>query len=360
MAESLFGLSGEDYWREPWKGSPQMHETFVLGGKFGLYIDAPSAVNSALHESIPVPFFYVAQYREAYKVDLDTMAKLVAIRLEDRAFFIENALTPEYNSVPEGKVGKDSTDPTSFKKIIDPHVQLGLLYKPGKYRLIVLLQQQASNVVEVKVEQRRVQHPDPEAQKFIDGFKLPEPPPPPPPPPSAMLRWKRRVEGVEPLTLQPMDGGPAIPDKPGIDMKVDRVILTTAGASSYLKGSFRLPVFKRDLVPQRPPNTDPMVPFMPEYGMPRPTAMLPITLVILGSEYAAEIVIPLSVPTFDAIDPALEENVGTGYFAIDLLSNLNIRNTAQIFSIYAFCGEFMKGPAVTATVTPDMLPKPIA
>ena len=355
MAESLFGLSGEDYWLDPWKGSAEMHETYVLGGKYGIYIDAPASVNSAVHSTVPVPFFYVAQFREAYKINLTKMAKVIAIRLEDRSFLIENAITPRDKAAPEMKVGKDSKDPTSSKKMIDLQTQLGLLYRPGKYRVVVLLQQQMSNVVETIVEQKRVQHPDPEAQKFIDSFKLPEIPPPPPPPPSLELRWVRKVDAP----LEPLAGSPPVPAKPGIEMKVDRVVLSKTGASAMLKGSFRLPVLKRDLVPERPPNTDPTVPFMPEYGMPRPVAMLPITLVILGSASAAETVISLSVPTFDAIDPALEENVGTGFFAVDLLANPSLRVEAQIFSVYAFCGEFTKGPVLMATVTPDMLPKPI-
>ena len=31
----------------------------------------------------------------------------------------------------------------------------------------------------------------------------------------------------------------------------------------------------------------------------------------------------------------------------------------QTYSTYAFCGEFMAGPALLSTVTPDMLPQPI-
>jgi hypothetical protein len=355
MAESLFGLSGEDYWQDPWKGSAQMHETFVLGSKYGLYIDAPPSVNAAVHSTVPIPMFYVAELREAYKISLNTMAKLIAIRLEDRAFFIENALPPRDKAAPEMKVGKDSSDPTSKKMMIDLHTQLRVLDRPGKYRIVVLLQQQASNVVETVVEQKRVQHPDPEAQKFIESFKLPEIPPPPPPPPSVELRWVRKPDAP----LQPLEGSPPIPDKPGIEMKVDRVVLNKPGASAILKGSFRLPVLKRDLLPERPSDMDLRVPFTPEYGMPRPIAMLPITLVILGSESAVETVISLSVPTFDPFDPASKENVGTGFFAIDLLANPNLRGEARIFSIYAFCGEFMKGPAVMATVTPEMLPIPI-
>jgi hypothetical protein len=355
MAESLFGLSGDDYWRDPWKGSAEMHQKFVLGGKYGLYIDAPASVNAAVHFSVPVPMFYVAEFREAYKIDLRSMTKLVAIRLEDRSFLIENALPPLDKVVEEVKMGKDSSDPTSSKQVIDLQTQLRILDRPGKYRIVLLLQQQTSNVVETVVEQKKVQHPDPEAQKFIESFKLPEIPPPPPPPPSPELRWVRKPEAP----LQPLEGSPPIPEKPGIEMKVDRVVLSKPGASGLLKGSFRLPVLKRDLLPERPPDMDLRVPFTPEYGMPRPTAMVPITLVILASESSVETVIRLSVPTFDPFDPAAKENFGTGYFAVDLLAHPNLRGAARIFSTYAFCGEFMKGPVVMATVTPEMLPIPI-
>jgi hypothetical protein len=350
MAESLFGLTGEDYWTDPWKNAERMHTEYFRGCKFGLYFDSPPSVSPLRHATIPAPVYYVAAYREACKIDLETMTKVVAIRLEDREFSIANAIVPRDKGVPLPKVGKDSTDPSSRKFNLDLQTQLRILSRPGTYRIVLLLQHQMSNVVETIVERERIRHPDPEAQKFIESHRPPALPIPPPLPPSWGLLWG--ANGRE--KPQPLGGSPAVPKEPGIGVKVDRVVVDGPRTSAVLKGSFRLPVLKRDLVQERPPGSDPMLPFQPEYGMPRPTAVLPITLVILGSHTAAETVIRMHVPTYDAIEAALKNVFATGYFAIDLLSNPDLRGTAQTFSIYSFCGEFVAGPALIATVPEDL------
>src|ERR1700674_4774589 len=140
MAESLFGLTGEDYWKSPWKNAEQLHVKYVRTGKYGLYFDSPPTVDPVVHGSIPALLYYVAEYREAYKVDLLGMTKVVAIRLEDRAFSIADAITPLDKYDPPPKVGKDSSDPTSEKYDLDLEMQLHLLRKLGKYKVVLLLQ----------------------------------------------------------------------------------------------------------------------------------------------------------------------------------------------------------------------------
>lgn len=386
MSESLFGLSGDDYWREPWKNSEALHNKYVLEDKFGLYIDAPGEVDPTVRKSLPVPFFYVAQLREAYKVDLETMVKVVASRVEDRTLKIANALTPKDKRAKEPKVGKDSTDPTSEKEVLDLQAQLKLLGEKGTYHVLVLLRDQMSNVVVTRVVQRKIINEDPEVVKFLEIHRRPLPVPPPLPP-SVELLWTPEAAGSMMPPKAP-DGSPDMPAEPGIALSVERVVLKRLGATAVLKGAFRLKVLKRELVPpELPPDYQPpvagpaQVPLSPLpgqpaslaapdsadpaallvrpiYGVPRPSAILPITLVILGYVDVAPTVIRLNVPTYDNLDPAAPEMVATGHFALDLLANPNIRLTPQTFAIYAFCGEIIAGPQLMATVTEAMLPKP--
>jgi hypothetical protein len=322
MTTGLLGLSADDYWETPWKNALQLHERYVLGEKWGIYIDAPSLIDPAVRNSIPTPFLYVAQRREAAKIDLERMAKVVASRFEDRAFFINTAVpASEYKSADEPRVGKDSTDPTSTKYTLDLETQLRLLNKPGTYKVVVLLQQQMSNIVETKIEPSPVP---------VEELHFPDPP--------------------SPELLKSFEGAPETPGEPGMIMSVDRVVLDVAGSTAPLKVSFRIPVLNRERVPEPLPWLVFGESFYPDYGTPRPFAILPITLVIFSSGDAVATVIPLRVPVFT------ESAIGS--FAVDLLSSPHVRGHARAYYIYAFCGEFVAGPAIMATVTEDMLPKP--
>jgi hypothetical protein len=319
MTTSLFGLSGEDYWNAPWKNSAQLHQQYVLEDQWGLYFDAPASVSSATKKSIPAALLYVASSRDALKADFERTAKIVAVRLEDRALFIGNAVPPQ-DTLPSPKVETDSEMPTSAKYTLDLHAQLRLLDMPGTYRVFVLLRGQMSNVIELRIDEG------------LDTFSLPGSLPPLP----------------SPNLMASVEGLPEIPAEPGIALSIDRVVLDLKDSVMPLKGSFRIPAMLRERVPEPfPAGLDGIYPF-PDYGTPRAAAVVPITLVVLSSQYAAAIVIRLQVPTIDAT---------TGRFAIDLLRDPSIRGFAQTYFIYAFCGEFHAGPAIAATVTADMLPR---
>lgn len=357
MSGGLFELSGDDYWENPWKTSAVLHERYILDLAFGLYIDGPPEVVPGVHRSIPVPFLYVAKMRDAYSTELGQMAKIVVARQEDHALFVTNALPPRDKEVPLPKVGKDSDDPTSEKHVIDLESQLRLLAQPGTYRVVVLLKDRASNRIELKVAPPRAEHADPEVKTFLDSFRKPRPTLPPGAP-SPELVWTETASGPAP----PADA-PPVPGKDGIAMKVERVVLNTAGAEAILKCSFRLGVLKSELVPPPLPRaTDPQAPHelvvSDPYGTPRPTAILPITIVVLGSVTPSHVVISLQVPVFQPFDTTAPERSATGRFAIDLLANPNLGITPQTFAIYAFGGGEMSGPVLMATVTEDMLPKP--
>jgi hypothetical protein len=307
MASIPFNLTDEDYWKDPWRDFEKIDEEFVFGRQWGLHIGAPGIANLEQRKKLPVPFLYVAQLRDSCKVNLETMTKAVACRLEDRAFFIGNALAPK-GWEGEPPAATDSTDLTCAKYTLDLGKRLGLLKQPGTYRIALLLQQQMSNILTTRIG---------------------------PLPDSSGEQFRGELASSELLgSFTP----PEIPAQPAIALKVERVVLDTPEASASLKGSFRLPVLPHERVGHRT----------------WPSAILPITIVILANGSAAETVIRLRVPVFHELDAI--EPIATGTFAIDLLSAPGIRGRAGIYSTYAFCGEFFTGPAIMATVTEDMLP----
>src|SRR5262245_56245991 len=134
MAESLFDLGGDDYWTQPWKSGLDLFMRFVAGKKFGLHIDAPPTVDPRDHDSVPVPFLYVAKKRDAFKTDLGGIAQVVAVRVEDRSLSIGKAITPRANTIADTKLGADSDDPTSERHIVEL-AKLRILGEPGTYKV---------------------------------------------------------------------------------------------------------------------------------------------------------------------------------------------------------------------------------
>jgi hypothetical protein len=333
----LFSLDGDDYWTDPWKNGSDLVMNLVMDLKFGLYLDAPSSIDPRDHDSVPAPFFYVATMRDAFKTDLDAVAKVVAVRVEDRALKIDAALTVKDNRQRETKLGADSDDPTSEQHIVEL-AKLGILNEPGTYKVNVLVRGKISNRVDVTIENPGPSTDDPEVLKFIEAHRTP---PLPPAPASPELVWD-------------LAGAPPVPADEGIAFVVDRVVLHKPGARSLLKGAFRLKARRAEIVP--PASEATLERPHPEYGEPRPTAIVPITLVCLGTVDDAPVVLKLRVPSFDKV--AAEGDAITGQFAIDLLADKNLRARPQTFSIYGFAGEPMTGPHTFATVTETMLPKP--
>jgi hypothetical protein len=330
---SLFGLGGEDYWKNPWKDGPRLNREYVLDMRFGLYIDGPESVVLKTRKTLPVPFYYVATTRDDVRINLRALATITASRVEDRRVFLAPAYAPVDKVVDGPRLGGDSDDPISRQTVIDLFERLQI-EEPGTYEVNVLLRDQISNRIEIKVVPPRIMVDDPEVQKFLEARRTPRIIPPPPAPSPEL------VAAPSP---------PPVPSDEGVVLSLERVTLIEEGAKALLQGSFRLTVRKDELVP--PPAEG-----LPDYGNPRPSAVIPITLVALGSKSESPVVFRLNVPTFDRLGP--DNMVATGTFAIDLFGSEDMTAEPQTHNFYAFAGAFFSGPHLFATVTKDMLPKP--
>jgi hypothetical protein len=333
---SLFGIEGDDYWTQPWKNGADIYMNFVADMSFGLHIDAPSTVDPRNHDSVPMPFLYVATMRDASKTDLSSVANVVAVRVEDRRLRIGSAVAPKANALAETKLGAESDDPTSERHVVQL-ARLGILGEPGTYKVNVLVRGQISNRVDVTIVKPGPATDDTEVRKFLDARRAPPPAPAP----------------ASPELVKELDGAPPVPAEEGIAIAVERVVLNKPGERSLLKGAFRLKARKSEIVPPASAATKEQP--LPEYGEPRPSAIVPITLVALGTVDNAPVVLRLRVPSFDKV--SAEGDAVTGQFAIDLLADKNLAANPQTFFFYGFAGEPMTGPHAFATVTEAMLPK---
>lgn len=342
MTDHLFKLSGDEYWDDPLKNVDELQMEYVMERKFGIYVDAPDAVDPNKRATLPMPLLHVTSGQRENKAPLRGMGKLLAVKLEDRKVLMNGALPPRDKVKGEPRVPND--DPLTFQQTIDLQERLKLLDESGTYVVRVINVGQLSNVLTVKVERKKPTSDDPAVVEFLESKRTPKTFPPPPAP-SAGLR--RGPDGKP-------EAGPAAPGDLGIALQAQRVVLLDDRAQAVIKGSFRLPVLKQERVPAPEQVKPGEKPTQPDYGTPRPTAILPITLLVIGDAAGDLSFFDLRVPTWDALPES--DPVATGTFAIDVLPKVGTR--PQTYHIYAVCGETFVGPTLMATVTEDMLPKP--
>lgn len=356
VTNGLFGLDDAEFWTNPWKNGEALHEKHVLDANYGLFLDAPKSVQPADRTTIPCPILYAAAKKDAFKVLVREQTRLVVTRLEDRAIFVDQAIVPPDDARPLPKIGKDSMDPTSEKHSTDL-AKLRILDEPGTYQAVLLLGSQASNVVRTVVERPRIDSKDPEVIKFLEARRTPKPVPPPPAPSPDLLG-----EPTPAGPRKPVPGAPPAPSPEGIALAAkERVVLVEDGAQVVVQGSYALKVLpKYDAVPPPPAPPEPGKPApepLPDYGTPRPQAVITITLVVVGEKNPAHMLVPVRLPLYAGV--GAEPSVIQGSFAIDLLARQRSLRQPDTYTVYAFCGDvWTPVPIQVSTVTQAMLPKP--
>ncbi len=351
MSEHPLELSGEEYWTSPWKNLAKLDERYLRSLRTGTVVDAPPRIDPAVRTTAPLLVYHVTRMRDAAKHPLKAAARVVATRLEDRAFRMAPLPTPD-KAAPKLMPPTDTL--LTQQERLDLQAAMRLLDESGTYDVALVYVDKLSNRVRVEVERKRVVSDDPEVVKFLEARRTPRQHPPPAPATPGVFA----LDTTGAPTAVP--GTPPPPDAPGLAAAVDRVVLVEPDAHALLKGSFRVKVLPHEVVPPEPEapqdgQDDADRPALPDYGQPRPTAIVPLHLLIVGGDKGVVTEVALRVPSFDPLTG--DEPVATGSFAFDLLSKAQVRKP-QTSSIYLFCGEHWAGPLTMATVTPEMLPKP--
>jgi hypothetical protein len=336
----VFEIEGSDYWDNPMKHVLRVLGNFAPQRRFGLFLDAPSAVDLSRVDRIPLLCLYAAPARESAVYDAVKMGHLVCVRLEDRTLEVRNLLDlPEAEGVfddespaedePSGTVAM--TDQTNVLRV-------PLMQRRGTCLLTGILLDRVSNRVAVKLSEPYRGFVDDAVPAFLEKLRRPAPAP----------ERVRYLTGQSPENFQANLYTPALPNGPGIVIDCERVVLYEKGARAWLRGAVRIPVLAREIVP-------PPVEIGPDpYGDPRPVAILGVSLVITGSRDGDAQTVLLRVPVFGP-NPVSAGEIVTGYFEFDLFGHSAIAGIAQTNFIYAFAGDMMAGPARCAVVTEEMV-----
>jgi hypothetical protein len=313
-------LAEDDFWGPPLQAAPRLLDELLDRSSGALRLWAPTLVPLDARKSLPV---YVGAVGE--------VAELERLALLDRMVVVAVDVTRgEARAVRPGRSGGREGPP---RLVPPPGFEGGLgagsgaraarvtrcglwestpasTWPPGRYRLTALAADRASNDALVEVT-RSPSTVDPvaEAARAADGAQA----------------WPVPDPGGGLPRYDAVEGGLAPPLAAGVVVSAERVVTREPGAACVLYGAVRV----------RPP----------EAAQAGRTPLIPVTLVITGSETPGPFVVPMRVPSFhrDAAGP-------TARFAVDLLRLAPLAASPQTYFVYAFTADGHDGPLPVAIV----------
>lgn len=349
-----------DIWKSMGRSLPDQRQELRSSGFKGVLLIGPAKYGLDAHPTFPLMGFRVFSALESFGVDFDWSAMLVVVRLESQEVFAGRLcfVRDDYEyKVPSTKPSDALVASQFFVNDVSERLPEFTL-RAGTYLSVVLLNDYASNRVRTQVSLGAVTERDPAVVEFLESHRRPEGAMAPIYPSQRMIVSQAGQGSELSPSYRVQKGSPPLPEELGIAMRVERVVVYEERTRCMLRGSFRLPVLRRNIVPRAASGgaASSPVPAV-DVGDSKATAVVPISLVIVGNLYPGPTITHLRVPSYDAIDANAKEGVVTGYFDIDLFALDEMQHLPQTYHIWAFSGEHMAGPTLMAIVTPDMLPE---
>jgi hypothetical protein len=343
MYENLSGLADDDYFRAPLTTAGTVRARLVADDFLGVVLDGPHVIDSAAHSQLPLLAYRRATLEEEGRVPYDKHAVLIGVDLERNHVYAGPAQKANENEIVE-EITRPAVKGTSFEyRLGDARELLNLPWRTGKYLFTVVIRDTPSNRVEVELKPSPNAYQDEEVIKFLAAQKaLPSLKPVFPP------------EGVPFPSYSQNADSPQPPDRLGITIKMPRVSRITEDLALPIYGSYLLPVLPHEIVPEEfaskgQSGTGGIV----DQEIRRPTAIVPIALVVVGSEAGFVTKVTLRVPSYDKFDRGEPSPVVRGYFSIDLLRFPGMTRTPQTYFIYPISGRVMEKSVPSALVRID-------
>jgi hypothetical protein len=339
MIKDEFGLRDEEYWTDPWRTRSDIQRPLLQKSLETFLIGAPQTVALNTYSTFPVAILRTRKLISTSKVDFRRAAIITAIelntyRLSARQAFANSPQPSVRNSVPRSGAKDSFANDTSAMaaegSTIDLARLLGLPASRSAYLITLICLDKVSNRCGMKLVEA-AGYEDPAVDEFLRQHLASRQAPPLifPEPTETLPSYRREA------------ASPAIPTEPGITLSVTRVNVFTPAARCVLSGSYRLPIQPQHAVKPAEFGNG-------EVTTPAATAIVPITLLLTGSVEPEPKVLRLSVPSYEPLQSAGDQEVAVGHFSLDLCRMANLLVTPQTFFIYAFSGEVMTAGVPTA------------
>jgi hypothetical protein len=320
--EHPFGLSAEEFWTDPWKNKDAVRDETTGSLRPALVIDGPDLVDLDARRTLPVPLYHSVRLGDLRGALLEDTAILVGVRLSDRMTWAGMATPPLEGAREAPDPGGDESF-IGLPYDIDARGQLGLPWRPAEWMFQVLQRDRTSNRVKVKLDRPRA-FKDPEVEEYLARKGEEE--------------WHPEMpEGMPPVDFGEHADSPPAPKDEGVAVAAPRVVPIRKDMRAMLRGTVRVTPLPNEIVRT------------PLALQPKATAIVPVTLLVTGSESVGPLVARIPVEIRAKIDAKKPAPV-TGWFSFDLLAAPQQPRSAQTFFVYAFAGQPSAGPVLCALV----------
>jgi len=316
--------------------SPEVRGTLrdlVQRGELGLFVTAPHRVCLAERRRLPLVGCLVQTLRDdARNRPFQESAIVVACSLRSGAAYAGRAFASAAYMLDVGEPIGDPGEGVSGDAFeLDVADRLGLPRGPTTYAAWVLVRDRISNVVHVEIDDPPPAYDDPEVAKFVSDWQAAHVPPAPHVSPP-------RVRGQKVPAYGTVAGAPKVPSRKGIALALPERVAMGPSATCELLLSFRLPALPRHIVRHA----------AGEAGQEGATAVVPVTVVVTGDDFAGPFAAELRVPSFTPVDPADPAPVVEGQAVIDLLALPGMWRSRRTMFVWAFSGEQASEPCAVA------------
>ncbi len=309
----------------------------------GILLDGPRTVDPAASQTVHYIGMRMDVEGRMNALEFFGKATLLTIRLDSGEIFAEWAFENDHKPTPVDyeRLETEEGDLSGITYRLDLRRQFPEFpWEAGEICSRVILWNLRSNEVVTRIEGNEVH--DPEVAVFLESKRQ-------------AVRASPEVDpdwGEWGFCAFELPESPPLPDEPGIRLKGARITVGTDDAKLLLHGSFHLPApgrFQTGLPPVDPEFVGP--------HLPRPTAVLPIGILLMGDESSLPLLLQMKAPSFDAIDPDEPEPLVTGHFRLDLCQALPI-DRFQTYAVHAVAGKSLSDPILMAWVNPRLLEGP--
>lgn len=314
MDTAALGIDAIDPWTARGRSLPEVRDRFYDTGALGLAIHAPPVVVLAERGELPLIGFHAFTTPEPAGEVFDPFAVLSVARLDTgEVLAAPVAVLRDEDDLSDLPPKPPSTVVAQFD--LDVRERLPeLSWTPGAFVCRVHLGARCSNRITVRLEGEEDGPPLPARAVWPRADHAD---------PSALPRYR-----VDPVSLPPPRSG-------GLALALPQAEVE-AGARCVLRGSFRLPVAPGDRA-------------RAECGDRSASAVLPISLLVVGRERPGPTVIALGVPSYEPT--AVSAGETTGAFTLDLSTLPGFPRAPQAYTIWALSREALSEP-VALVVTP--------
>lgn len=358
MDNGALALTPEAFWgsnEAKNAGKPAVWARVIDDDWRGLIADAPSSVALASRKTVPIIGYFARDIRDDVHLDLYRQLLIVGSDHATHEVRVGRALWSEKPLARKGP--PPSADPGPGATIsmfdIDAAARLSLEGYPGRWSFVVLIREWRSELLEVEFGSAPGGFHDDAAERLIEERRRANPPPPPeiwPPHPQRHVGVSGAYGRSYPRYADKAQA-PDLPTEPGICLEVDRAVISNERC--MLRGSFRVPVLAREHVSPRLYDTGRGTSErrMPDVGDERAKAVVPITLILTGSQNPGPFMITLQLPAY-----GLDTNgLALGRFELDLFELPDMPRAPTTYFLHAFHGPHAVGPLPIGVVSPEMI-----